>query len=256
VQISIGLSPANAVTPKGVFSPASIGGLQLWLDASDASTLFQNSNGTTAASADGDPVGYWGDKSGNSNHTIQADGTKKPLLKLGQQNSKSGISFDGVNDSLTKSITTAALGALFGSNNCNIYIAGSQTSVSFWKTLISIGEGRIIFTTNSSGLLAAYCGSDLPTTFNLTSAGRKVIGMRHINSTKYVNFDVAGTAYSLGPMSANGSFTQPILRIGNNNAETQAALGYNFEVLVYNSTISDETHSNIMQYLKTKWSLT
>lgn len=256
MQISIGLSPANPATPKGAFSPLSIAGLQLWLDASDSGTLYTDSAGSTPATADGDPVGYWGDKSGNSNHTIQADGTKKPLLKLSQQNSKSGISFDGVNDSLTKSITTAALGTLFGANNCNIYIAGSQTSTSFWKSLISIGEGRIIFTIQSSGLLAAYCGSDLATSFNLTSAGRKVIGMRHINSTKYVNFDVNGTAYNLGPMSSNANFTQPILRIGNNNAETQAVLGYNFEVLVYNSTISDETHSNIMQYLKTKWSLT
>ena len=48
--------------------PTDIAGLQLWLDASDSTTLFQNSDGTTPAIADSDPIGYWGDKSGNGNN--------------------------------------------------------------------------------------------------------------------------------------------------------------------------------------------
>ncbi len=35
----------------GSFSPSSISGLALWLDASDATTLFQASDGTTPATA-------------------------------------------------------------------------------------------------------------------------------------------------------------------------------------------------------------
>ncbi len=59
----------NGDTGAQVFSNVSgfcqITGLALWLDASDAATLFQASDGTTPATANDDPVGYWGDKSGN-----------------------------------------------------------------------------------------------------------------------------------------------------------------------------------------------
>ena len=99
MQIGLGISPT---IPMGVaippFNPASISGLQLWLDASDSSTLFRNSNGTTAATADGDPVGYWADKSGNGRAVTQTDGTKKPALKLAVKNNRNVIRLDGVND--------------------------------------------------------------------------------------------------------------------------------------------------------------
>ena len=55
--MSLPLLGVGASAPTTAFSPASIGGLQLWLDASDASTLFTDSAGTTAATADGGVVG-------------------------------------------------------------------------------------------------------------------------------------------------------------------------------------------------------
>ena len=87
-----GLSRAYKRRPKGL--PLSIPGLQLWLDASDSSTLFQNSDGTTVATADGDPVGRWADKSGNGRHATQTDGTKKPFKKLAVKNSRDVIRWD------------------------------------------------------------------------------------------------------------------------------------------------------------------
>ena len=62
--------------------PTDIAGLQLWLDASDSTTLFTDSAGTTLATADGDPIGCWKDKSGNGNNVIQSDVSLKPSLKL------------------------------------------------------------------------------------------------------------------------------------------------------------------------------
>lgn len=75
------------------FSPLSLSPA-LWLDASDASTLYQ-SNGGAAAAADGDPVGCWLDKSGNARHLTQTSGTNKPLLKLSVKNSRNGVQFNG-----------------------------------------------------------------------------------------------------------------------------------------------------------------
>lgn len=90
------------------FTPLSLAPA-LWLDASVASSLFQNSNGTTPATADADPVGYWGDKSGNARHVTQATGTKRPVVKTGA-NGKNGlpiVKFDGTDDHL--SLATSGL---------------------------------------------------------------------------------------------------------------------------------------------------
>jgi hypothetical protein len=70
-----------------------IADMQLWLDGSDASTLFQDDAGTTPAVSDADPVGYIADKSGNARHVTQATAGNKPQLKLAIQNSRSVLRF-------------------------------------------------------------------------------------------------------------------------------------------------------------------
>jgi hypothetical protein len=88
------------------FNPLSLSPA-LWLDASDSATLFQ-SNGGAAASADGDPVGYILDKSGNGRHLTQVSGTNKPTLKTAIKNSKNIIRFDGVDDYIATSSFTVS----------------------------------------------------------------------------------------------------------------------------------------------------
>lgn len=82
------------------FSPLSIPGLALWLDASDGATLFQDSAGTAPAAADSDVVGYWADKSGNGRHATQSTTARKPTLKLAQQNGRAVVRCDGSDDYL------------------------------------------------------------------------------------------------------------------------------------------------------------
>jgi hypothetical protein len=82
----------------------------LWLDASDSGTLFQ-SNGGASASADGDPVGYWLDKSGNGKHATQTSGTNKPTLKTAIQNGKNIVRTNGTSSFM--SIPTITMDAPF-----------------------------------------------------------------------------------------------------------------------------------------------
>ena len=48
--------------------------LAMWLDASDASTIFQDTAGTIATDSWGQPVSYWRDKSGKGNHVALPSG--------------------------------------------------------------------------------------------------------------------------------------------------------------------------------------
>jgi hypothetical protein len=94
------LSPRTLRPASSGFNPRQISGLALWLDASDSSTLFQNSDGTAPATATSDPVGYWGDKSGNGRHLTQGIAASRPTLNLTGISSKPCLNFDGTDDNI------------------------------------------------------------------------------------------------------------------------------------------------------------
>src|SRR3712207_4298621 len=97
LALSLGLNRQQRGT-TAAFSPLSLfaGGTQgAWYDPSDLSSMFQNSNGTTAAAVDS-PVGKINDKSGNGNHATQSTSAARPILR--QSGSLYYLEFDGVDD--------------------------------------------------------------------------------------------------------------------------------------------------------------
>jgi len=81
------------------FDPASLfaGGTEgAWYDPSDIDTLFQDSAGATPVTAAPDPIGYFGDKSGNGNHATQATAARR----LTYQTSPDRATLDKVDDRL------------------------------------------------------------------------------------------------------------------------------------------------------------
>lgn len=92
----------NALDTRMVipFLPSDIIDLQLWLDANDPATLFQDAAKTISA-GDGDVVGAWADKSGNGNDVVQTTTSKKPSYQLDVQNGLPVVRFAGTDDVLT-----------------------------------------------------------------------------------------------------------------------------------------------------------
>jgi hypothetical protein len=82
--------------------PSELSGLKVWYDADDLDTLYQDSAKTTPVAADGDPIGCWGDKSGNGDDVTQGTTSAKPLYKTGIKNGKAAVLFDGSNDRIFK----------------------------------------------------------------------------------------------------------------------------------------------------------
>jgi len=83
----------------GFTDPTDIAGLDLWLDASDSSTLFDATTGGSTP-ADDAKVARWEDKSGNANHAIQTNSSFRPDRRVSEVNGLDTIDFDGGGDEL------------------------------------------------------------------------------------------------------------------------------------------------------------
>jgi hypothetical protein len=106
------MNPRLLVPRSTEFNPLNIASLEGWWDASDLSTMAQNSDGTTAVTATNDPVGYWADKSGKDRHAKQATNNDRPQVKLADKNDRAGLDFDGSSDHF-KCDSGAAFAAVF-----------------------------------------------------------------------------------------------------------------------------------------------
>jgi hypothetical protein len=82
-------------TPQQSIFPKTISGLQLWLDANDKNTIFDNNIGGSLITTDGGLIGRWEDRSGNGRHALQSSSIIRPTLNLNIQNNLNCIRFDG-----------------------------------------------------------------------------------------------------------------------------------------------------------------
>lgn len=102
---------AGGSTPAP-WAPTDVTGLELFLDADDTSSLFQNSGGSGAVSTTSDPVGYAGDKSGNGRHFVQAtSGQRLSWQSDGMGGGHASILADDVDDRLDRAPAFGITGA-------------------------------------------------------------------------------------------------------------------------------------------------
>lgn len=117
--VAIGVCADNGVSGGGVyvdigFSPLSLfadGAFGFWHDYTDPTTWFQDTAGTTPATALGDPVGRVNDKSGNGITGLQATSAARPTygrMPFGGVRNQITFSEDLTNAAWTKLRVTAA----------------------------------------------------------------------------------------------------------------------------------------------------
>lgn len=274
IGTGIGLGLSGYRLKTGSFNPSWISGLQLWLDASDASTLYQSSGGS-AATADGDPVGYWADKSGNARDAVQASGTNKPTLKLGVKNSRNTLLFDGTNDSLSVSGSASSLKflhsadstvfAVFKYNTLNggaiidsmagttaktgVYVYATTTGK--WQTLL----GNSSSAANTSPVFNESANSYIPTDFVLGSfTNRPTNATASLRSYGYKN---GGNSFNNNAATgvASTASSSHDLTIGCFFGGSGSINGYLCELIVYNSALTDSDKNIVDTYLNSKWSI-
>jgi hypothetical protein len=235
------------------FNPLALSPL-LWLDASDASTLYTDSGLTTLVAADGDPLGGWKDISGNNRHAIQASGTNKPAYKTAIKNGLSVVRFDGVNDVLSSSgfalSGTASRWAFFvyqdknttsgliqhGTSDANENFDYYRINTATWYSDIGISgpfAQPSFISTNRFYLMGIVWTR--PSTISIVNAW-----INGVNSTPTVS------GSTVTPNTAS-----QIFQVGKSNA-----VFYNSDLceLIYGeSTLTAQNTADVLGYLNTKW---
>jgi hypothetical protein len=268
------------------FLPSDIAGLQLWLDASDSTTLFDTTSGGSLVVADGG-VAQWQDKSGNLRHATQATSGSRPQRKTSIRNSMDVLRFDGTNDSLSISGAASSLKFLHGSAYTTFVVA-SPRSLSTWQPIFDTGVYGSPSGDSGANGIAMYFETNGAIYHDVRKGASGVIynvsSPSAVTSSGWYVFGVVGTADSGtaalrssmringGTATANNTQTTTVSTAnarldlviasiisynGNGSLEYQQWGGLDIgEILIYNTAMSDINRIAVESHLKSKWGIT
>lgn len=269
------------------FLPSSIAGLQLWLDASDSSTLYDSTIGGSLVTTNGAAVSRWEDKSGSGNHFTQATSNARPLLQTSSLNSKNGLLWDGLNDFMSGSVAgfksfTAATIVLV----CNptTAAAANTNSASFWSfgSVGSAGDGYpaakgvslssstgllsnervvLVFEKNATGRLGSstYTRSANQAVLITSTHSSGGTTLKQNSASVGLNLTYAGVTTSSDTSPAQTGYTlDDVVYLGalRSNGSLFASPQIRFyEALVFNKVLSAQEEQDLNSYLNEKWNL-
>ena len=267
-----------AAWPFPFGSPTHITGLQLWLDASDASTLYDATSGGSLVAADGS-VARWEDKSGNGRHATQGTSGSRPLRKTAIQGGKDVLRFDGSNDSLSISGSASAMKFLHSADS-TVFMVLSRPAGGY-QPLIGTGDTgtatvgfnwyladgssnsdklTVMVIRGVSGtnvLLQSSANGFLPSGFSVighickptnATAGNRSSIRRNGGSA------VEGNASTSAVSTANSSFDLKIAADNYSGGETFSAFDCS-EIIIYDSALNDTDRAAVENYLLAKWGI-
>lgn len=250
-----------ALSPRllkgSAFTPRSISGLALWLDASDGATLFQNSDGTVPATASSDPVGYWGDKSGNGRHAVQATAGSRPTISATAQGGRKNLSFVqkhligsfspelASTDYTVAAVVQTNTGA---NNNQRVFSTAASTGNDF-------GSGRVIPILNNAqvvGGLSAYANANVSPVTGFATYGifTGVLGGGTVRNS--IN---RGRGQSVAATQTTATAKYGVGTDGHHGG-TALFTGSIAELLYYSRALSDSEVRRIETYLSNRWGIT
>lgn len=254
-------TPLLDLTSGAVLNPTVISGCNLWLDASNFTSL--NLSGTS--------VVEWKDISGGNNHILQASSVYRPIYKEDNWH-RPYIDFDGTSANLNNA--DADLLSMAQSNNTfiAIYKSDVSTAENYGQVIMGINDSssiqRIGLRINASSLggggsnSVAYSSQSSfgnANSCNISSAGVTdlsiAIGKRTGTAIKLFdgngNTDTATTGAndtSVNRFTVGGSSPSGVSDFNEFNGRIH-------ELICYNKALSDAEVQKVISYLKNKWDL-
>lgn len=243
------------------FSPKSLPGLVLWLDADDAGAVA-HTNGA---------VSGWLDKSGYGNNALQANAGYMPTYNSTAFRGKGGLSFSRAGFNylevpLSQSLRTGAV---------NIYVAGSIDASGSRSTLVSSNtastcsadcityalrqedqgggapvDSGIQFSIGNAGVTTSIEPSYAATAVNASALWEGAYSAGSIGVSQDLISATAGTATAMQLPSNN-------LQIGRGASAVQAQYleGVLGEVVIYNRPLTGSERLRLQHYFGRKWAL-
>jgi len=254
-----------------------IAGLQLWLDASDASTLFDATTGGSLVAADGG-VARWEDKSGNARHMTQGTNGSRPTRKTAIQNNLAVLRFDGSNDFMSVPSSTATFAFLHSaastvfavlkvaSNSADgtrIYgtrVGGSNrgSQLTHWNSSVTarIRHNATNGEASNDDVIDNYSANNFFTTnsFRLISLVSNAGAAAGSRSSLRVNGGAATANNSVSNAASSGNSSHD-LTIADSPAGGSALNGDIAEIIIYDTALSDTDRSAVESYLMNKWGI-
>jgi hypothetical protein len=221
------------------WQPTQISGCQLWLDGADSSSI----TGTTS-------VTEWRDKSGNTRHMGVGSGTTSYSSGAIQLTNSYMFVTSAVN---LINVTVFIIAKTTGPQNQTVFTGRPNSSVN-WNSLDGFGfymDGTTVvrfYGQESSGRFSTFSvNTSTPRLFSFKSTGTSVSGWYE------------GVSQSGGTLSSTRTSTAQGFAIGGEwqgssygNIITNASL---YEIIVYNSDLTDNQRQQIEGYLAWKWGL-
>lgn len=222
--------------------PASIRDLSGWWDASDAATITQ------AAGV----VSQWDDKSGGGFHVTQGTSAKRPLTNVTTINGRNVVTFDGVDDIMTRSGPNQLVNATTG--EWSAFMATRPTDLSTGTRTIGALPTIAIFGRTSLTNFQAVAFDTTPTPFiDGPGAFTVTLGVARVHSSvrSPTTLETWADGVSNGPLATTGTpNTSPsaILQVG-----TTLFVGDLAELIVYARALTTTERQQVESYLKAKW---
>lgn len=233
------------------FTPDQASGLQLWLDASDAGSLYDATTGGSLVAADGG-VARWEDKSGNSRHATQSTAANRPSRKTAIQNGKDVLRFDGSSDVLSVS-------AFNLSTSAQCFFVSNATGDSSGQ----VRNGALINFT-AAGSQSHFGGTNDDWYENFYASTRVLLGDMPMNQfvsgvVKTTSTEMVGKVFGQAEVSVAATFS-------GNPSKSSIGQGLGFsggyyfngdaaEIIIYSPALSDTDSAKVESYLNEKWGI-
>lgn len=254
------------------FSPSSITGLQLWLDATTG--LFDATSGGSPVTTNASAVARWEDQSGNARHATQSTSGFRATLRTSVQNGRNIIRFDGTDD-----FYTGLSGALLNTSTTNKFSFFIAWIPDLASRHSAYGGGGILrkMTNGGTGDTDWYFGVRSGGSFgiNITGSANKAITSTtnlSTNTASVVGINYDGTASAtvsnrvtlyLGTTSETKVLGDGSGGWGNGDGELgrgYTSASYYFrgdlcELVIYNSVLSSGDITSVVNYLKNRWGI-
>jgi len=236
---------------SGILVPPSFSPLDLspalWLDASDATTLYDATTGGSLVAADG-TIARWEDKSGNGRHMGQSTGVQQPLRKTLIQNGKDVVRFDGANDFMQSLLADNDL-TTFTIFSVHLKNTSKTQGILYTGNASSNGLGFLEFSGNRSVLFGGVAFLDDGT---FPNSSFELWAARRTGGTTSLN--VNGASQALSNPTSTPSPPSGTTIIGTDNGSSNLD-GDIAEILMFSTALSDTDRAAVESYLNSKWAI-